>query len=186
MTVRSGQSCKTAIYDYELRFSAMYRENLSAMLLSLQFTAPFSVVPRVIAFLCIVTNCRFIRCSSERVTFRDGKPTVGFRPPGRDNAIVPPRPPDAACSAMIAATIALVVDSSARRASVGALGTCRSNVSPVSSEDGYQCTACVPALGGLTFPSVTAFQISSAGTSSSVQGTVNKGESHLTIDDGSS
>lgn len=47
-------------------------------------------------------------------------------------------------------------------------------------------TACVPAFGGFTLPSVIAFQISSIGTSSSVQGTVNSGESHRTIDDGSS
>ena len=35
-------------------------------------------------------------------------------------------------------------------------------------------------------PSVTAFQISSAGTSTSVQGTVKRGESQRTMDDGSS
>lgn len=47
-------------------------------------------------------------------------------------------------------------------------------------------TACVPAFGGLTLPSVIAFHISSAGTSGSDHGTVKSGESHRTIDDGSS
>lgn len=47
-------------------------------------------------------------------------------------------------------------------------------------------TACVPAFGGLTFPSVTAFQMSSAGMPSSTHGIVMSGESHRTMDDGSS
>lgn len=47
-------------------------------------------------------------------------------------------------------------------------------------------TACVPVLGGFTIPSEIAFQISSAGTSVSVQDTVKRGESHRTIEEGSS
>lgn len=50
---------------------------------------------------------------------------------------------------------------------------------------GDECTAVVPTLGGLTTPAVIAFQMSPTG-SSSFQGTVNSGESHRTIDDGSS
>lgn len=50
---------------------------------------------------------------------------------------------------------------------------------------GDERTAVVPTLGGLTTPAVTAFQMSPTG-SSSFQGTVNSGESHRTIDDGSS
>lgn len=47
-------------------------------------------------------------------------------------------------------------------------------------------TACVPALGGFTLPSVMAFHINSMGTSDSDHGTVNNGESQRTIDEGSS
>lgn len=101
----------------------MYSANLSATLFSLQPTAPFSVVPRVIAFLCTVTNCRLIRCSSDRVTIRGGSLTTGLTSMGRESVIEPPRLPDALCSAIKAATIAVVVASRVRNASVGALGT---------------------------------------------------------------
>ena len=47
-------------------------------------------------------------------------------------------------------------------------------------------TAEVPALGGFTTPSIIAFQISSPGISSSIHGIVINGESHRTIEDGSS
>jgi len=50
---------------------------------------------------------------------------------------------------------------------------------------GDEHTAIVPALGGFTTPAVIAFQMSPTG-SSSFQGTVNSGESHRTMDDGSS
>jgi len=47
-------------------------------------------------------------------------------------------------------------------------------------------TACVPVLGAFMIPSDIAFQILSAGTSASVQDTVKRGESHRTMEEGSS
>lgn len=156
------------------------------MLSSLQSTAPFSTVPSVIAFLCTVTNCRFILCSSDSVIFREGRLTRGLRLGDRASVTGPPIPPEAACSDMIALTIVVEVCSRVRRASVGALGTCNTGQNEERITGKTKHTAWVPAFGGLMFPSVTAFQMSSAGMSSSNQGIVNRGESHRTIDEGSS
>ena len=120
-----------------------YLANFSATASSPQSTAPFSVVPSVIAFLCAATNCRFARCSSGSVTRRAGSSTRTFTCPcvaeeeeeeveeeeeeeeeeGRERETGPPSPPEAACSAMIAATMAVDVCSSVRSASEGAFGT---------------------------------------------------------------
>lgn len=62
-----------------------------------------------------------------------------------------------------------VLDSRIRRASVGAFFTFN-----------------VPEFGGFTIPELIAWNMSDAGTFSSDHGTVNNGESHRTIDDGSS
>ena len=55
--------------------SATNSANLRPMFSSSKSTAPRSVVPRVIAFLWFVTNCRLILCISDNVTIRGGRRT---------------------------------------------------------------------------------------------------------------
>ena len=57
--------------------------------------------------------------------FLEGKLIVGFASSETTSVTVPPRPPELACSDIMAATIVVVVASSVRRASVGALGACQ-------------------------------------------------------------
>lgn len=52
--------------------SAMYSANFSATFASAKSTPPRSVVPNVIAFLRILTNCRLILCISGSVIVRGG------------------------------------------------------------------------------------------------------------------
>lgn len=118
----SSHGIGTVVAPHGFKFPSIYTANLSAMLSSLQSTAPFSMVPRVIAFLCTVTNCLFNRCSSARATLRGGIVIRGLSVPLSGRVTDPPDPMDMDCSAMNAETIAAVVDSSARSASVGALG----------------------------------------------------------------
>lgn len=97
--------------------------NFSAMLPSLQSTVPFSVVPSVIAFLCIVTNCRFSRCNSDSVTLRAGKVSFGFKAADSGSVTGPPIPPVEDCSAMMADTMTVAVCSNVCSASEGAIAT---------------------------------------------------------------
>lgn len=108
-------------FFHDFRFSSRYVTNLLVILSSAQFTAPFSVVPRVMAFLCTVTNCRFSRCSSDRVMFRDGNMMCGLTVP---EGLRLSRPPIPVCSANIVETMVVVVCSRICKASVGAFAAC--------------------------------------------------------------
>lgn len=95
--------------------------NLVVILSSPQSTAPFSVVPKVIAFLWTVTNWRLSLCNSESVILCGGSVMCGLSVVEMvDKLSWPPVP---VCSAKMAETIAAVVCSSVCRASVGALAT---------------------------------------------------------------
>ena len=63
--------------------------------------------------------------------------------------------------------------------------TVRARISKINADETIR-TLCVPVLGGLTIPAEIALQMSSAGTSVSVQETVKRGESHRTMEEGSS
>lgn len=108
---------------HDFKFSSKYATNFVAICSSLQSTVPFSVVPRVIAFLCTVTNWRLSLCNSERVIFRDGRFTFGVREAGSDRITGPPVPCNAVASVMIADTIEVVVCSNVCNVSVGAFTT---------------------------------------------------------------
>lgn len=83
-------------------------------------------------------------------------------------------------------TMELDVCSSVCSASEGGLGAYAARSDRWAEGDaGEKRTPAVPALGGLITPAVMALQMSPTG-SSSFQGTVNSGESHRTMDDGSS
>lgn len=97
--------------------------NFDAMRSSSQSTAPFSVVPSVMAFLCTVTNWRFSLCSSDIVIFRGGRLIFALSVGVMDSCIGPPYEPAADCSAMIVETMDRVVFSRLSNASVGALLT---------------------------------------------------------------
>lgn len=85
------------------------------------------------------------------------------------SVVGPPDPRPADCSDMMDETMLRVVFSSVSSASVGAFAAAR-----------------VPELGGLIYPLMMASQIWAEGMSGSVQRSVKRGESHRTIDDGSS
>lgn len=109
------------------RFSSRYVTNLFAILSSPQSTAPFSVVPSVIAFLCTVTNWRFSLCNSESVMFREGRHICGLNVGDNGRRTVPPDPWAVDCADNIRDTKAIVVCSRVCKASVGAFTVCQWN-----------------------------------------------------------
>ena len=129
------------------KFSSKYATNFLATLSSFQSTDPFSVVPRVIAFLCIVTNCLLSRCSSERVIVRAGRVTFVFKVGERLRVASPPTPipSAAACSAIMADTIAAETCSRVCKASVGATATyiCDQRLASITHFEAHSRCPCI-------------------------------------------
>ena len=93
------------------------------MLSSLQSTEPFSVEPKVIAFLWIVTNCRLSLCSSDNVTVRAGNVIWGRIVAETGRTTDPPAPCVISCWDIMADTMLADVCSNVLSASLGAAAT---------------------------------------------------------------
>lgn len=137
----------------DCKFCSRYSTNFLATVSSVKSTAPFSVAPSVIAFLCVVTNARLSRCNSDNEMERPGN-CNRTRIQGKVRLTTPPKPPEDACSIIIMDKILLVMFSNVWRASVGARAACQSfkvRIYLVLVSMSVR-TALVPAFAGLTSP----------------------------------